>query len=120
MSRKVYVAGVGMIPFAKPGANAPYPEMGAVATRAALTDAAVAYSDIEQAFVIDWGKDPWAMACEPVAFGPRQLTRIWPKVIEPEGRIQFVGAYADNLNWGMEAATRSANRVARSTIIILP
>jgi monoamine oxidase len=23
-----------------------------------------------------------------------------------------VGAYADNLNWGMEAATRSANRVA--------
>ena len=51
MSRKVYVAGVGMIPFAKPGANAPYPEMGAIATRAALTDAGVAYSDIEQAFV---------------------------------------------------------------------
>jgi monoamine oxidase len=33
-------------------------------------------------------------------------------VIEPEGRVHFVGAYADNLNWGMEAATRSANRVA--------
>ena len=29
-------------------------------------------------------------------------------------RIHFVGAYADNLNWGMEAATRSANRVARA------
>lgn len=70
--------------------------------------------DIEQALVIDWGKDPWAMACEPVAYGPRQLARFWPKVIEPEGRIQFVGAYADNLNWGMEAATRSANRVARA------
>jgi len=27
-------------------------------------------------------------------------------------RVQFAGAYADNLNWGMEAATRSANRVA--------
>jgi monoamine oxidase len=26
--------------------------------------------------------------------------------------VQFAGAYADNLNWGMEAATRSANRVA--------
>ena len=51
MSRKVYVAGVGMIPFAKPGASAPYPEMGATATRAALADAAVAYSEIEQAFV---------------------------------------------------------------------
>jgi len=51
MSRKVFVAGVGMIPFAKPGASAPYPEMGATATRAALTDAAVAYIDIEQAFV---------------------------------------------------------------------
>jgi monoamine oxidase len=25
-----------------------------------------------------------------------------------------VGAYADNLNWGMEAATRSANRVAKA------
>ena len=50
MSRKVFVAGVGMIPFAKPGASAPYPEMGAIATRAALTDAAVAYADIEQAF----------------------------------------------------------------------
>ena len=68
--------------------------------------------DIEQAFVIDWARDPWAMACEPVHYAPGRLARFWPKVIEPEGRIQFVGAYADNLNWGMEAATRSANRVA--------
>ena len=68
--------------------------------------------DIEQAFVIDWAKDPWVMACEPVNYAPGRLPRFWPKVIEPEGRVQFVGAYADNLNWGMEAATRSANRVA--------
>ena len=68
--------------------------------------------DIEQAFVIDWAKDPWVMACEPVNYAPGQLPKFWPRVIEPEGRIQFVGAYADNLNWGMEAATRSANRVA--------
>ena len=27
--------------------------------------------------------------------------------------IHFTDAYADNLNWGMEAATRSTNRVAR-------
>ena len=71
-----------------------------------------ASEDIEQAFVIDWAKDPWVMACEPVNYAPGQLPKFWPRVIEPEGRIQFVGAYADNLNWGMEAATRSANRVA--------
>jgi monoamine oxidase len=70
--------------------------------------------DIEQAFVIDWAQDAWAKACEPVQYPPGMLPRFWPKVIEPEGRIQFVGAYADNLNWGMEAATRSANRVARA------
>jgi sterol carrier protein 2 len=29
MSQKVFVTGVGMIPFAKPGASAPYHEMGA-------------------------------------------------------------------------------------------
>ena len=70
--------------------------------------------DIEQAFVIDWAKDPWAMACEPVNYGPGQLRRFWPRVIQPEGRVHFVGAYADNLNWGMEAATRSAHRVAKT------
>ncbi|HTP99969.1 MAG TPA: lipid-transfer protein [Casimicrobiaceae bacterium] len=51
MSRTVYVAGVGMIPFAKPGSNAPYPAMGAQAARAALVDARIAYSDVEQAYV---------------------------------------------------------------------
>jgi sterol carrier protein 2 len=50
MSRKVYVAGVGMIPFAKPGASAPYPVMGATAARAALADAGIAYADVEQAY----------------------------------------------------------------------
>lgn len=51
------------------------------------------------------------------------LTRIWiqrrsPRsvLIEPHGRIHFVGACADNLNWGMEAETRSANRVAEASI----
>jgi monoamine oxidase len=67
---------------------------------------------IEQSFVIDWSQDPWAMACEPVDYRPGELGLFWPRVIEPEGRVQFVGAYADNLGWGMEAATRSARRVA--------
>ena len=45
------VAGVGMIPFAKPGASSPYHEMGAAAARMALQDAGIAYEDIEQAYV---------------------------------------------------------------------
>ncbi len=51
MSRDVYVAGVGMIPFTKPGANRPYPEMAAEATRAALADAGLDYGEIQQAYV---------------------------------------------------------------------
>jgi sterol carrier protein 2 len=50
MSRNVFVTGVGMIPFAKPGASAPYDQMGALAAREALQDAGVAYEDIEQAY----------------------------------------------------------------------
>lgn len=51
MARAVYVCGVGMIPFAKPGASAPYYEMGAEAARRALADAGVEYAAIEQAYV---------------------------------------------------------------------
>jgi acetyl-CoA acetyltransferase len=51
MSRDVYVAGVGMIPFTKPGANLPYPEMAAQAVRAALTDAGLGYDRLQQAYV---------------------------------------------------------------------
>src|SRR4030095_6325246 len=51
MQRKVLVAGVGLIPFSKPGASEPYDVMGAGATAAALSDAGVAYVDVEQAFV---------------------------------------------------------------------
>ncbi len=51
MSRDVVVVGVGMIPFTKPGANAPYPQMAAAATNAALTDAGISYGLIQQAYV---------------------------------------------------------------------
>ena len=51
MSQSVYVAGVGMIPFAKPGASDPYDVMGASAARAALADAGIAFDAIEQAYV---------------------------------------------------------------------
>jgi acetyl-CoA acetyltransferase len=51
MSQKVFVTGVGMIPFAKPGASAPYHEMGLLAARAALDDAGIPYDSVEQAYV---------------------------------------------------------------------
>jgi sterol carrier protein 2 len=50
MSRNVYVTGVGMIPFAKPGASAPYDQMGALAARQALDDAGIGYGQVEQAY----------------------------------------------------------------------
>jgi sterol carrier protein 2 len=44
------VAGVGMIPFAKPGASAPYDLMGEEAVKLALADAGLGYDAIEQAY----------------------------------------------------------------------
>lgn len=51
MSQDVFVAGVGMIPFAKPGNHEPYPQMAAKATRQALADAGIAYEQVQQAYV---------------------------------------------------------------------
>ena len=51
MSTSALVAGVGMIPFAKPGSNKPYPEMAAVAVREALADAGLSYANVQQAYV---------------------------------------------------------------------
>jgi monoamine oxidase len=70
--------------------------------------------DIEKTRVVVWATDPWASACERTSYGPGQLAKFWPVLIEPYRRIHFAGAYADNLNWGMEAATRSAHRVAEA------
>src|SRR5438105_3961574 len=50
MSHKTFIAGVGMIPFAKPGASDPYHRRGAAAARLALTDARIDYASIQQAY----------------------------------------------------------------------
>ncbi|WP_371227872.1 lipid-transfer protein [Pseudomonas sp. QE6] len=50
MSQKVVVAGVGMIPFMKPGQNETYVAMGEQAVRLALADAGVGYESIQQAY----------------------------------------------------------------------
>ena len=51
MSGKVHVIGVGMIPFTKPGKSDSYDVMGASAARAALKDAGIEYSLVQQAYV---------------------------------------------------------------------
>jgi len=51
MTQKVHVAGVGMIPFTKPGASGSYIDMGAEAVRLALADAGASYGLIRQAYV---------------------------------------------------------------------
>jgi len=51
MSDHALIAGVGMVPFTKPGANPPYPEMAAAAVRAALADAGLGYEQVRQAYV---------------------------------------------------------------------
>jgi sterol carrier protein 2 len=50
MTRKVIVAGVGMIPFAKPGASETYDVMGSSAATAALADAGIGYDDVQHAY----------------------------------------------------------------------
>lgn len=51
MTRNVHVAGVGMIPFSKPGKSKPYMVMGERAARLALDDAGMPYDAVQQAYV---------------------------------------------------------------------
>ena len=52
MSRKVFVIGVGMTKFEKPGSrNWDYPDMAKEAGEKALADAGIPYSEIEQVAV---------------------------------------------------------------------
>ncbi|NYT79215.1 lipid-transfer protein [Alcaligenaceae bacterium] len=50
MSRASYVVGVGMTPFSKPSQNQPYNEMGKHAINAALKDAGLDYTHIQEAY----------------------------------------------------------------------
>ncbi len=71
-------------------------------------------ADIDHVMAVDWLQDKWAMGCQARDYRPGQLKKFWPASIQPVGRVYFAGAYCDNMNWGMEAATRSAHRVARA------
>lgn len=51
MSHKALVAGVGMIPFRKPGQSEAWDLMAAEAARRALADAGIGYTEVQQAYV---------------------------------------------------------------------
>lgn len=51
MSQKSMVAGVGMIPFSKPGQSESWDQMGAAAALLAISDAGIPYADVGQAYV---------------------------------------------------------------------
>ncbi|MFN7996506.1 MAG: FAD-dependent oxidoreductase [Bryobacteraceae bacterium] len=67
-------------------------------------------ADIEHAIAHDWSKDPWAGACERIAYRLGELSRFWPETTRAVGRIHFAGAYAAPMTWGQEAALESAKR----------
>jgi sterol carrier protein 2 len=50
MPMSVLVAGVGMIPFVKPGAHASYVEMGARAVKLCLQDSGLSYDSVQQVY----------------------------------------------------------------------
>ena len=50
MSHEVFVSGVGMIPFVKPGTSGTYQEMGEEAVRLALEDSEATYDQVQQVY----------------------------------------------------------------------
>ena len=50
MSHEVFVSGVGMIPFVKPGTSGTYQEMGEQAVGLALEDSGAAYDQVQQVY----------------------------------------------------------------------
>ena len=50
MSHEVFVSGVGMIPFVKPGTSGTYQEMGEQAVRLALEDSGATYNQVQQVY----------------------------------------------------------------------
>lgn len=70
---------------------------------------------IEQVVVHQWWKEePTCYGCERLGYPFGELAKFWPHIGTPVGRIHFAGAHFDNMPHGMDAATRTANRVAET------
>lgn len=73
MKDTVVVAGVGMIPFSKPGKSDPYFKMGESAARAALADAGLGYAEVQQCYA---GYVYGDSTCGQAALAPLGLTGV--------------------------------------------
>lgn len=70
---------------------------------------------IERCIVHQWWKEePTCFGCERLPFAFGELHKMWPHIGTPVGRIHFAGAAYDNMPHGMDAATRTGNRVAEA------
>ena len=67
---------------------------------------------IVNALSFDWTRDKFAPTCEMESFPVGETKKFWPEIMKPDGRVYFVGTYADALSRGMESALRSGIRVA--------
>ncbi|MFI7501688.1 hypothetical protein ACIBVL_24945 [Streptomyces sp. NPDC049687] len=79
MTDQVRVAGVGMIPFSKPGRSKSYPVMAEGAARAALDDAGIPYTAVQQAYAGYVYGDSAAGQSEGTHTGWIRLTRPAPR-----------------------------------------
>ena len=58
-----------------------------------------------------WGRQPLQRGCSPM-FAPGQVTAFANEMIVPHGRLHFAGEHTRRLDYGMEAAMESGERVA--------
>lgn len=63
----------------------------------------------------DWSNDEWSLGTY-VAFAPGQLTRTWPLMRQPHGRVVLAGEHTDAFAGFMEGALRSGRRAAELAI----
>lgn len=58
-----------------------------------------------------WSQDPWVRGSYS-AYGPGQMTTLWPVLRRPYGRLLFAGEHTDAYIGYMEGAVRSGQRTA--------
>lgn len=66
----------------------------------------------------DWTNDGYALGTY-AAFAPGQLTRLWPLLRRPHGRIVLAGEHTDAFAGFMEGAVRSGRRAASHVLDLL-
>ena len=66
----------------------------------------------------DWSNDPLALGTY-AAFEPGQLTRVWPMLRRPHGRVLLAGEHTDVFAGFLEGAVRSGHRAAEHALLLV-